>query len=351
MVITTGLGPDPGDRPTLDGMTALPTRTLGDLSVSALGVGAMVLSPGMYGEIDDATGEAALRAAVDAGATLVDTSDGYGADGHNERLVGRALAPVRDEVVIATKFGFRIPDGEPAHRFRVGLEFGELAVNADPRLVRGYAEQSLRALGTDRIDLYYPHFPDPQVPIEDTVGAVAELVEAGTVRHLGLSNVDAATLRRAHAVHPVSAVQTQWAMWHRPDPALVEAADELGVGLVAWSPLGSGFLTGQVAGLADGDFRRNIDRFAHLAANNDRYAPVRSIADELGLTPAQLALAWLLHQHPHVVPIPGSRTPAHVVENLDAARVRLGDDELARVDRALARFRPEGGVDVFGGAS
>jgi aryl-alcohol dehydrogenase-like predicted oxidoreductase len=331
--------------------TTLPVRSLGSLDVSAIGFGAMVLSPGMYGEIDDATGEAALRAAVDAGATLVDTSDGYGADGHNERLVGRALAPVRDEVVIATKFGFRIPDGEPAHRFRVGLEFGELAVNADPRLVRGYAEQSLRALGTDRIDLYYPHFPDPQVPIEDTVGAVAELVEAGTVRHLGLSNVDAATLRRAHAIHPVSAVQTQWAMWHRPDPALVGAADELGVGLVAWSPLGSGFLTGQVAGLADGDFRRNIDRFAHLAANNDRYAPVRSIADELGLTPAQLALAWLLHQHPHVVPIPGSRTPAHVVENLDAARVRLGDDELARVDRALARFRPEGGVDVFGGAS
>ncbi|NMO89252.1 aldo/keto reductase [Actinomycetospora sp. TBRC 11914] len=332
-------------------MTGLPTRTLGDLTVSALGVGAMVLSPGMYGEIDDATGEAALRAAVDAGATLVDTSDGYGADGHNERLVGRALAPVRDEVAIATKFGMRIPDGEPGHRFEVGLEFGELAVNADPRLVRGYAERSLRELGTDRIDLYYPHFPDPEVPIEDTVGAVAELVAAGTVRHLGLSNVDAATLRRAHAVYPVSAVQAQWAMWHRPDHDLLEAADELGVGLVAWSPLGSGFLTGQVADLGEGDFRRNIDRFAHLAANNDRYAPVRSIADELGLTPAQLALAWLLHQHPHVVPIPGSRTPAHIVENLDAARVRLGDDELARVDAALAAFRPEGVVDVFGSAS
>ncbi len=332
-------------------MTVLPTRTLGDLTVSALGVGAMVLSPGMYGEIDDATGEAALRAAVDAGATLVDTSDGYGADGHNERLVGRALAPVRDQVAIATKFGFRVPDGEPAHRFSVGLEFGELAVNADPRLVKGYAEQSLRALRTDRIDLYYPHFPDPEVPIEDTVGAVAALIEAGTVRHLGLSNVDAATLRRAHGVHPVSAVQTQWAMWHRPDPALIEAADELGVGIVAWSPLGSGFLTGAVSGLAEGDFRHNIDRFAHLRANNDRYAPVRAIAGELGISPAQLALVWLLHQHPHLVPIPGSRTPAHIVENLDAARVGLGDAELDRVDRALAEFAPEGRVDVFGGSS
>ena len=346
MVITAGLGRPSARGPILGAV--LPTRFLSELSVSAIGVGAMVLSPGMYGEIDDASGEAALRAAVEAGATLVDTSDGYGAAGHNERLVGRALAPVRDEVVIATKFGFRIPDDEPAHRFPVGMEFGELAVNTDPRLVRGYAEQSLRELGTDRIDLYYPHFPDPQVPIEDTVGAVAELVEAGLVRHLGLSNVDADQVRRAHAVHPVSAVQTQWAMWHRPDPELVVAADEVGAGIVAWSPLGAGFLTGAVSDLPEGDFRRNIDRFAHLQANNDRYAPVRSIAEDLGITPAQLALAWLLAQHPHVVPIPGSRTPAHIVENLDAARVGLDDATLARVDDALAGAAFEGNADVFG---
>ncbi|MEJ2867067.1 aldo/keto reductase [Actinomycetospora sp. OC33-EN08] len=326
----------------------MPTRTLGSLTTSALGVGAMVLSPGMYGEIDDERGEAALRAAVDAGATLVDTSDGYGTDGHNERLVGRALAAVRDDVVIATKFGFRVPDGEPAHRFGVSMEFGELAVNNDPRLVRGYAEQSLRELGTDRIDLYYPHFPDPEVPVEDTVGAVAELVEAGLVRHLGLSNVDADQVRRAHAVHPVSAVQTQWAMWHRPDEDLVAACDEIGAGLVAWSPLGSGFLTGAVAGIGEGDFRQNLERFSHLQENNDRYAPVRAIAEDLGISPAQLALAWLLAQHPHVVPIPGSRAPSHVVENLDAARVVLDESTLARIDEALASAGFRGTADVFG---
>lgn len=325
--------------------SALPQRQLGALTSSALGFGAMVLSPGMYGEIDDRRGEAALRAAADAGVTLFDTSDGYGDAGHNERLVGRALRDRRDEVVIATKFGFRIPAGAERHRFRVNLEFGELAVNGDPALVRGYAEQSLRELRTDRIDLYYPHFPDPQVPIEDTVGAVAELVTAGLVRHLGLSNVTAEQLRRAHAVHPVTAVQTQWAMWHSPDPELLAAARELGVGIVAWSPLGNGFLTGAVRSLGERDFRANVPRFAHLDVNNDRFEPVRALARELGLTPAQLALAWLLHQDQHVVPIPGSRTPAHILENLEAARIDLRD-ALPRIDRALAGFNPVGTVEV-----
>jgi aryl-alcohol dehydrogenase-like predicted oxidoreductase len=325
-------------------MTTLPQRFLGDLATSAIGYGSMVLSPGMYGEIDDDRAIAALRAALDEGATLIDTADGYGADGHNERIVGKALQGRRDRAVIATKFGFRIPEGAEAHRFPVGYAFGELAVNAEPKYVRGYAEQSLRNLGADVIDLYYPHFPDPQVPLEDTVGAVADLVRDGLVRHLGLSNVTADQLRRAHAVHPVAAVQTQWSMWQPIDPALHATARDLGVGIVAWSPLGSGFLAGTVDNVGEGDFRRNISRFdeANLKANNDRYAPVRGLAADLGLTPGQLALAWLLHQDDRVVPIPGSRTPAHIAENLSAARVELHPDTLTRIDEALTGFTPEG---------
>ncbi|NYI05664.1 aldo/keto reductase [Allostreptomyces psammosilenae] len=323
----------------------LPVRHLGKLAVPAVGYGAMVLSPGVYGEIDDDRAVTALRHAFDSGATFVDTSDGYGADGHNERVVGEAIRGRRDEVVVATKFGFRIPEGAEAHTFPVGYAFGELAVNAEPRYVRGYAEQSLRNLGTDVIDLYYPHFPDPRVPLEDTVGAVAELVEAGLVRHLGLSNVTAAQLRAAHAVHPVAAVQTEWSMWRPVDADLLAAARELGVGIVAWSPLGGGFLTGTVTEVKEGDFRQNAPRFSaeNLAANNDRYAPVRAIADDLGITPGQLALAWLLHQDPAVVPIPGSRTPAHIDENNEAGRITLHPDTLARIAAALEN------VDVAGG--
>ncbi|MFG2821230.1 aldo/keto reductase [Kitasatospora sp. NPDC048365] len=310
---------------------------------SGIGYGAMVLSPGMYGEIDDRRGEAALRAALDAGAVMIDTADGYGPDGHNERLVGRALDG-RDDVLVATKFGFRIPDGAEAHRFPVNYAFGELAVNCEPKFVRGYAEQSLRGLGVEAIDLYYPHFPDPQVPFEDTVGAVAELVEDGLVRRLGVSNVTAEQLRAAHAVHPVAAVQAQWSMWQAVDPELLAAAKELGVAVVAWSPLGGGFLTGTVEGLGEGDFRHQQERFSgdNLRTNNDRYAPVRAIAAELAVTPGQLALAWLLHRDAQVVPIPGSRTPAHITENLAAAELALDAPTLARIDAALAAFAPVG---------
>ncbi|GLW53134.1 aldo/keto reductase [Kitasatospora phosalacinea] len=319
-------------------------RTLGALVSSPVGFGAMVLSPGMYGETDEQRGQDALRAAIDAGARMIDTADGYGADGHNEQLVGRAVRERRDEVVLATKFGFRVPEGAEAHRFPVHFAFGELAVNCEPKHVRGYAEQSLRNLGTDVIDLYYPHFPDPQVPFEDTVGAVAELVADGLVRHLGVSNVTAAQLRAAHAVHPVAAVQTQWSMWQPVDPELLAAARELGIGVVAWSPLGGGFLTGTVQQLGEGDFRQHQARFSaeNLAANNDRYAPLRAIAAELGVTPGQLALAWLLYQDDHVVPIPGSRTPAHIAENQAAADLVLDAATLGRIDAALAEFAPAG---------
>jgi aryl-alcohol dehydrogenase-like predicted oxidoreductase len=330
------------------------TRTLGALPVSAIGFGAMVLSPGMYGEVDDERGLTALRHALDQGATLVDTSDGYGDDGHNERLVGQVVREWtrqgrRDEIVVATKFGFLVPDGVKRHSFPVALAFGELAVNADPRYVRGYAEASLRRLGTDVIDLYYPHFPDPAVPIEDTVGAVGELVDAGLVRHIGLSNVTAEQLAAAHAVRPVAAVQAQWSMWTPVDRELLATARRLGAGIVAWGPLGNGFLTGTVTSVSGDDFRGNIPGFApeHLAADHDRYAPVRDIAAAAGITPGQLALAWLLHQDDHVVPIPGSRTPAHISENLAAAGVALTPAQLADLDAVLAGVSPSGTVRLM----
>ncbi|MFB9876615.1 aldo/keto reductase [Planobispora siamensis] len=322
------------------------TRELGNLKVPAIGFGAMVLSPGMYGDIDDDRAERAIGAALDAGAVHVDTSDAYGADGHNERLVGRAVRGRREEVVVATKFGLAVPEGESARSFPVGYSFGELRVNGEARLVRRYAERSLANLGIDVIDLYYAHYPDPGVPIEETVGAMAALVDDGLVRHLGLSNVTAEQLRRAHAVHPITAVQNEWSMWRPIDAGLLAAARELGVGVVAWSPLGNGFLTGSVRSLGEGDFRHNAPRFSagNLAANNDRYAPIRDLAVDLGITPAQLALAWLLHQDEHVVAIPGSRTPDHIRENAAAAGFALHGDTLARIDQALAGFEVSGGT-------
>jgi aryl-alcohol dehydrogenase-like predicted oxidoreductase len=300
----------------------------------------MVLSPGIYGDIDDDRALAALRTALDAGGVHVDTSDAYGLQGHNERLVGQAIRGRRDEVVVASKFGLAVPEGESSRSFPVGYTFRELKVNGEARLVRGYAERSLRNLGTDVIDLYYAHYPDPGVPIEETVGAMAALVGDGLVRHLGLSNVTAEQLHRAHAVHPVAAVQNEWSMWRPIDADLLATARELGVGIVAWSPLGSGFLTGTVRKVGEGDFRRHAPRFAaeNLARNNDRYAPVRDLATHLGITPAQLALAWLLHQDEHVVAIPGSRTRAHIEENLAAAELTLHADTLARVEQALGSF-------------
>jgi len=323
-------------------MTTL--RNLGGLQVPAIGFGAMVLSPGMYGEIDDDRGVAAIRAAIEAGGTFIDTSDAYGNDAHNERLVGRAIRGRREQITVATKFGLKLSDGAQPHPLEVGFAFEELLVNAEPKYIRGYAESSLRTLGIDVIDLYYLHFPDPQVPIEDSVGAMGELVADGKVRHLGVSNVMPDELRRAHAVHPIAAVQTEWSMWRPVDPELLEAARELGIGVVPWSPLGAGFLTGTVQNLGADDFRNNAPRFDSdsLKANNASYAALQALAADLGITRSQLALAWLLHQDPAVVPIPGSRTPAHIAENLAAADVTLHPDTLTRIDAVLARLKPVG---------
>ena len=317
-------------------------RRLGQLAVPAVGFGAMVLSPGFYGPITDADGTRALLDAVDAGSSFIDTSDGYGRDAHNESLIGAAFVGRRDEVVIAGKFGFRMPPGAARHEFDV--TYARLAVNNEPQHVRGYALASLARLRTDHLDLYYPHFPDPCVPIEETVGAMAELVAEGLVRHVGLSNVTAEQLERAVAVHEISAVQCEWSLWSPIDRDLLAVADRHGVGIVAWSPLGGGLLTGSVTSLDATDFRNNFPRYAgsNLALNNDRFAPLKALAAELGLSSSQMALAWLLHQHPAVVPIPGSRNAAHIRDNASAAQVSLSDETLGRIGRTLESFQPEG---------
>ena len=324
------------------------SRSIGGLRVAAVGFGAMVLSPGLYGDVDEREAEAALAAALaegDSGASLlVDSSDGYGSDCHNERLLGRLLRGRRDAVVLSTKFGFKPPPGTERHGFPVGYAFGELAVNCSPELVRGYALASAARLGVDHLDLLYPHFPDPIVPLAETVGAMAELVAEGLVAHLGVSNVTAAQLAEAAAVHRITAVQVEWSMWKPIDPALLAVAKANDIGVVAWGPLGSGFLTGELAQVDPADYRANLPRLAgaNLVVNRDRYAPVRGLAAAWGLTPARLALAWLLHEHEAVVPIPGSRRPAHIADNAAAADVVLDEARWAELAAAVAAFRPEG---------
>jgi len=322
---------------------SLPTRTLGDLTVPAVGYGAMELG-GAYdapSDVDDAV--RALAAAVDAGCTFVDTSDAYGP---NELQIAAYLAGGgrRDGIQISTKFGLRPFAGSAVHRMPVPYGTGEFAINASPDHVRAYLERSLERLGTTYVDVYSPHFTDPEVPIEETVSALVALVDAGLVRHAGLSNPTADDLVRAQAVLPIAAVQVQWSSWHPIDPALLARCEATGVGVVAYSPVGRGFLTGGITAVDATDFRSTIERFSgdNLATNNARFAPVCALALDLGLTPAQLALAWLLHRSDAVVPIPGSRTPAHIAENAAAAHVRWDDATRTRVDAVLAAFTPVG---------
>ena len=323
-------------------------RCLGPLMVAPVGFGSMVLSPGSYGSVTGrqahAALDSALAASAGAGRLLVDTADSYGAEYHGERLVGQWSAAHRDRLVVSTKFGFRPPAGADHHAFEVGYAFGELAVNGAPEHVRGYALGSLQRLGAERLDLLSPHFPDPVVPIAETVGAIAELVQEGLVAQVGVANVSAAQLAEAAGVCRIAAVQLEWSMWHHADPDLLAVADRYGIGVVAWGPLGSGFLAGGMREPPPGDYRRNVPRLTgpNLAVNTERYARVRALAREWRLTPAQLALAWLLRQHPSVVPIPGSRAPCHIAENAAAAEVTLGADQWARLDEALDQFAPVG---------
>jgi aryl-alcohol dehydrogenase-like predicted oxidoreductase len=296
--------------------------------ISRLGLGCMSMS-GVYGEADDDESIATIHRAIDLGITLIDTADVYG-EGHNEGLVGRALKDRRDEVVLATKFGYR---------FGEGVEFGTL--DSSPDYVRSACDASLRRLGVDHIDLYYQHRVDPQVPIEETVGALAELVSAGKVRQVGLSEAAPETVRRAHGVHPIAALQTEYSLWWRePEREHLPVCRELGISFVAYSPLGRSLLSGRVKGtedLSEGDARRVHPRFqgANLDRNLELVAEVERIAREKGCTPAQLALAWLVAQGEDVVPIPGTKSRAHLEENVGAMDVQLADEDFRQLDEAF----------------
>ena len=305
------------------------TRVLGsDLSVSALGLGCMGMSE-FYGTADEAEAVDVIHRAIDLGCNFLDTADMYGPF-TNEQLVGRAIAGRRDDVVLATKFGNeRRPDGS-----RVG-------VNGSPEYVRSACDASLQRLGVDVIDLYYQHRVDTTVPIEDTIGAMAELVSAGKVRHLGMSEAAPETLRRAAAVHRITALQTEYSLWTRDpeDNGVLATCRDLGIGFVPYSPLGRGFLTGQITSpddLEEGDFRRQNPRFQgeNFQRNLDLVAKVREIAAEKDCTPGQLALAWLLSRGDDVVPIPGTKRVRYLEENIGALDVKLSDDDLRRIDEA-----------------
>jgi aryl-alcohol dehydrogenase-like predicted oxidoreductase len=299
-------------------------RTIGRLEVAAIGYGCMGISFA-YGPPQEEAGRAAIERALDLGVTLIDTADIYGPE-TNERLVGATIARRRDEVVLATKFG------NDWHN-------PERRINGRPEYVRSACEDSLRRLAVDHIDLYYQHRVDPTVPIEETVGAMAELVAAGKVRHLGLSEAGAQTIRRAHAVHPITALQTEYSLWTRDiEDEILPTIRELGIGLVAYSPLGRGFLTGtidSVEGLAENDFRRNAPRFQQIDANRAIVAAVRAIAEEAAATPAQVALAWVLAQGEDIVPIPGTTKAARVEENVAAAELTLDAAQLATLTDAV----------------
>jgi len=299
--------------------------------VSSLGLGCMGMSE-FYGALDDAESVATIHRALDLGITLLDTADVYGPH-TNERLVGRAIAGQRDAIVLATKFGImRGPD--PKSR----------GVNGRPEYVRASCDASLQRLGVDHIDLYYQHRVDPNVPIEETVGAMADLVGQGKVRYLGLSEAAPATIRRAHAVHPISALQTEYSLWSRePEAEILPTCRELGIGFVAYSPLGRGFLTGRFRRFEDlppDDYRRTVPRFQgeNFEKNLGLVKRVEEIAREKGCTPAQLALAWLLAQGEDIVPIPGTKQRRRLEENAASTNVTLTAAELRRI----AAVAPQG---------
>ena len=311
----------------------MPNRTLGrvdgGLRVPALGLGCMGMSE-FYGARDDEQSMATLNHAIDLGITFLDSADTYGL-GHNEELIGRLIAERgREAVTIATKFGIQREEGAYAR-----------GLNNDPGYLRAACEASLRRLGTDRIDLFYIHRVEPGRPVEEPMGELAKLAGEGKIRHVGLCEVSPATLRRAHAVHPISALQSEYSLWTRePEDGVLEACRELGVGFVPYAPLGRGFLTGAMsstAGLADDDFRRANPRFAaeNIDGNLAIVRAVQRLAAEKSCTPAQLALAWVLAQGDDIVPIPGTRRIAHLEQNAGALGVEMTADDLDRLDRLV----------------
>jgi aryl-alcohol dehydrogenase-like predicted oxidoreductase len=312
-------------------------RTLGNsgLEVSALGFGCMGISFG-YGRVSShEDGLAVIRAAFEGGVTFFDTAEAYGPF-MNEELVGEALAPVRDQVVIATKFGFKFENGKQA-----GLD-------SRPAHIREVAEASLQRLKTDRIDLLYQHRVDPDVPIEDVAGTVKDLIREGKVRHFGLSEAAARTIRRAHAVQPVTALQSEYSLWFRePEREILPTLEELGIGFVPFSPLGKGFLTGKIddkTTFEPTDFRNIVPRFTeeNRKANLAFVDWLKSFAQRKAATPAQIALAWLLAQRPWIVPIPGTTRRDRLQENLGAAAIQLTTDDLREIDRAASQIEVHG---------
>jgi aryl-alcohol dehydrogenase-like predicted oxidoreductase len=307
-------------------------RKLGSqgLEVSAEGLGCMGMTRA-YGSGDEASGLETIHRARELGITLLDTAEVYGPY-TNEELVGRAIAGRRDRFEIATKFGFVINPDRPSHR----------NVDGRPENVRRACEGSLKRLGIDHVDLYYQHRVDPNVPIEETVGAMAELVEAGKVRYLGLSEPSAQTIRRAHAVHPITAVQSEYSLWTRdPEGEVLDTLRELGIGLVAYSPLGRGFLTGQIRSLDDlpeGDWRRSNPRFQQEALRENLALAdrVAELARDRGITPAQLALAWVMAKGEDIVPIPGTKQPRRLEENAAATEVNLSAQDIEELDNAIS---------------
>jgi aryl-alcohol dehydrogenase-like predicted oxidoreductase len=312
------------------------TRKLGSLEVSTLGLGCMGMSA-FYGSTDEGEAIATIHRALELGVNFLDTAQLYGPM-TNEELVGRAIKGHRDEYVIATKFARRLePTTKPGDLSTIG------PLDGSAEHVRSSIEGSLQRLGTDHVDLYYQHRVDPNVPIEETVGAMAELVEQGKVRHIGLSEAAPETIRRAHAVHPITAVQTEYSLWTRdPEAEILPTCRELGIGFVPYSPLGRGFLSGRFTSpdeLDENDFRRHGPRFTgdNLDANLKLAAKVAEIAQEKGITPAQLALAWVLAQGEYLVPIPGTKRRKYLEENAAAADVQLTEADLARIEAELPK--------------
>ena len=309
------------------------TRTLGPdgPEVSAIGLGCMGMSA-FYGAADEGEALRTIERALDLGCNFLDTSDMYGPH-TNERLVGRAIKDRREEVFLATKFGIKIEPGADGTPIR--------SIDGRREYVHAACDASLQRLGVEHIDLYYQHRVDPNTPIEETVGAMAELVAAGKIRHVGLSEASAQTIRRAHAVHPVTAVQSEYSLWTREvEPEIMPTLQELGIALVAYSPLGRGFLSGRFSSpeeLDEGDFRRYGPRFTgeNLLENRKLAERVRELASERGLTPGQLALAWVLHRGEHIVPIPGTKRVSYLEENLAAADVQLSEEEVERIAEAV----------------
>jgi aryl-alcohol dehydrogenase-like predicted oxidoreductase len=315
-------------------------RTLGksNLEVSALGLGCMGMSFSYGPPKDKQEMISVIRGAVDRGITFFDTAEVYGPF-INEDLVGEALAPVRDKVVIATKFGFNLnPDGSP----------GWQGLNSRPERIKTVADASLKRLRTDVIDLFYQHRVDPAVPIEDVAGAVKDLIQEGKVKHFGLSEAGVGTIRRAHAVQPVTALQNEYSLWwRRPEAEVIPMLEELGVGMVPYSPLGKGFLTGKMdenTELAKNDFRSTLPRFTPEArkANQAVVDLLTSIGKQKGATPAQIALAWLLAQKPWIVPIPGTTKLSRLEENIGAVSIELTADDLRQINETAANIKVEG---------